>query len=70
MKFVLIILSLLLSLTGFSQNIEMADQMRADGKIYVVVAVILVILIGLIVYLISIDRKLNRLEKETKKKNL
>jgi CcmD family protein len=45
-------------------EIEMADQMRADGKIYVVVGVLLIILVGLLLYLVSIDRKLKRLEKE------
>jgi CcmD family protein len=43
---------------------EMADQLRQDGKIYVVVAVIVVILVGLLLYLISIDRKVTRLERE------
>jgi CcmD family protein len=50
-----------------AQELEMADKMRADGKIYVVVAVLLAIFIGLFVYLISIDRKLSKLEKDTKK---
>lgn len=45
------------------QPVEMADAMRADGKIYVVVAVILTILAGLILYVISIDRKIGKLEK-------
>jgi CcmD family protein len=44
----------------------MADQMRAEGKIYVVVGVLLIILIGLLLYLVSIDRKLSKLEKEVK----
>lgn len=43
---------------------EMADALRQDGKIYVVVAVIVVILVGLLAYLVSIDRKVSRLEKE------
>jgi CcmD family protein len=43
---------------------EMADQLRQDGKIYVVVAVVVVILVGLLLYLISLDRKVGRLEKE------
>tara|TARA_R100001015_G_C4596594_1_gene151768 strand:+ start:264 stop:449 length:186 start_codon:yes stop_codon:yes gene_type:complete len=47
-----------------AQEIEMADQMRADGKIYVVVGVLLIILIGFLLYLVSIDKKLKRLEKE------
>lgn len=46
------------------QRIEMADQLRASGKIYVVVAVVVIILLGLILYLIRLDRKITRLEKE------
>jgi hypothetical protein len=45
------------------QRVEMADRMRADGKIYVVVAVVLVILAGLIIYVARLDRKITRLEK-------
>lgn len=43
---------------------EMADALRQSGKIYVVVGVILVVVLGLIAYLISLDRKVSRLEKE------
>jgi tetrahydromethanopterin S-methyltransferase subunit D len=42
---------------------EMADMMRSNGKIYVVVAVCLTILIGLFIYVFLIDRKISRLEK-------
>jgi len=45
---------------------QMAEGMRANGKIYVVVAVVVTILIGLFIYLISVDRKLSRIEKEHK----
>jgi hypothetical protein len=41
----------------------MADTMRSNGKIYVVVAVILTIFAGIIFYLIRLDRKISRLEK-------
>ncbi len=52
----------------YSNNqIEMADAFRADGKIYVVIAVILVILTGLFVYLIIIDRKVSKLENQLEK---
>ena len=47
-------------------NVEMADTMRSNGKIYVVVAVILTIFAGIIIYLVRLDRKLSRLEKDTK----
>jgi hypothetical protein len=42
---------------------QMADVMRSNGKIYVVVTVLMIILAGLFIYLISLDRKMNRLEK-------
>lgn len=67
MKIVLSIVLLLFSIIGFAQEIEMADKMRAEGKIYVVVAVLSIILIGLFIYLISIDKKVGKLEKEIKK---
>ena len=41
---------------------EMADGMRSEGKIYVVVAIIVVILVGVLVYLFALDRKLTKLE--------
>lgn len=55
------------SLIAQGPNAEMADVMRADGKIYVVVLVLGIIFTGIVAYLILIDRKLNRLEKESKK---
>lgn len=48
------------------QDVTMADTFRADGKIYVVVAIISVILAGLFVYLFSLDRKISKIEKEIK----
>ena len=41
-----------------------AFDMRSNGKIYVVVTVVLIILIGLLLYLVRLDRKISRLEKE------
>jgi hypothetical protein len=43
---------------------QMAGLMRSNGKIYVVVTVLLIILTGLFIYLINVDRKLSRLEKD------
>jgi uncharacterized membrane protein len=59
------------SLFAFAQQtgeVEMADVLRSSGKIYVVVTVLLIILTGLIIYLIRIDRKVSRLEKKTDSK--
>lgn len=44
---------------------EQATGMRAEGKVYVVMAVVLTILAGLFIYLISLDRKISRLEKNS-----
>ncbi len=44
-------------------QVEMADTMRSNGKIYVVVAVILTIFAMLVIYLIRLDRKMSKLEK-------
>lgn len=61
----------LMLVTGISsaQSPEMADTFRAEGKIYVVVAIILIILSGLVAYLFMLDRKLTKLERmmDTKK---
>lgn len=45
---------------------RMATGMRADGKIYVVIAVLVTILAGICVYLVYLDKKIGRLEKESK----
>ena len=69
-KFLLSIALMLAVCTLQAQNdVEMADQMRSEGKIYVVVAVILTVLMGLILYLFSLDRKVKKLEKIIEKKD-
>lgn len=45
-------------------NPQAATGMRAEGKIYVVLAVAVTILVGLIIYLITLDRKITKLEKK------
>ena len=58
----------LISFAGQAQaQVEMADQFRADGKIYVVIAVVAVILTGIFVYLFRLDTKISKLEKQLKK---
>ena len=64
--------SLLLSLLLIAQNsmaqqsVEMADQLRADGKIWVVVTVIGTVFFGIILYLVRLDSKIGKLEREVK----
>jgi hypothetical protein len=43
--------------------VEMADVMRSNGKINVVVAVLATIFIGLMIFLIRIDKKVQKLEE-------
>ena len=62
---------LMVAMLAFQANaqnqVEMADTMRAEGKIYVVVAIILIVLIGLVTYLFLLDRKVKKLEDRLKK---
>jgi CcmD family protein len=65
-KLLVIIPSMLSSVAVFAQqakSIDMADEMRSSGKIYVVIAIIGIIFIGLAIYLFSIDRRLRKIEK-------
>lgn len=62
-KGLLMSLFLLTNTALFAQEAQMADTLRSEGKIYVVVAVILVIFFGLIGFLIYTDRKVSSLEK-------
>jgi CcmD family protein len=65
--------SLLLVTVSFAQGSGeapgMAVGMRSNGKIYVVVAVIVTILLGLFLYLSNLDKKISKLEKELKQGN-
>jgi hypothetical protein len=67
-RFISTILLLLCTVYTYAQTaaapIDMADEMRSNGKIYVVVGVLVIILFGLIAYLVSIDRKISRVEKQ------
>lgn len=62
---------LLLILSVISNNlfaqgdgVAMADQLRADGKIWVVVSVVTVVFVGIAAYLFKIDSKIRKIEKE------
>jgi CcmD family protein len=64
-KLRLLFLLLAFSSSLLAQNeIEMADAFRADGKIYVVVAILSIVFTGIVLYLIRLDRKVSRMEKE------
>jgi CcmD family protein len=66
-KLFFLMLMLLATATVFAQqtttDVEMADTMRSSGKIYVVIATIAIIFVGLAIYLFTIDRRLKKLER-------
>jgi CcmD family protein len=55
---------LLFGTHSYAQEPQMADLFRKEGKIYVVIGVILIIFAGLVGFLVYLDRKLNKLEKK------
>lgn len=68
-KFSLIIFFLFFLLKSFAQDASPVNEksfMYENGKIFVVMAVVVVIVIGLFLYLINLDRKISKLEKNDK----
>jgi protein-S-isoprenylcysteine O-methyltransferase Ste14 len=64
-KLLLLFVGLFFYGTTFAQgNPGSEDLMRSNGKIYVVVAVCVTILIGLFLYILSVDRKISKIEKD------
>ncbi len=49
-----------------NEAVEMADVMRANGKIYVVIATIASVMGGFIFYLVTLDRKIAKFERQIK----
>jgi hypothetical protein len=64
MKKLILLLNFLFTITLANAQTDGGDFMRNTGMIYVVVGVILIIFIGIIVFLINIDRKLTKLENQ------
>ncbi len=62
--FLLTIFFIIITATICNAQTDMADTMRANGKIYVVVTVLATIFAGIFAYLVYMDRKITRLEKE------
>ena len=62
-KLIPILTLILFTFFANAQDVKMADSMKENGKIYVVIAVMLTILGGLVLYLIRLDRKISKLEK-------
>ncbi len=49
---------------GQSETDDIATGLRSNGMIYIVVGVILIIVIGLLIYLSTLDKKITKLENE------
>ncbi len=64
----ILLTSLLICIVAMAQNDSTnnssGDVMRSSGKLYVVLAVVLTIIAGLVFYVVRLDRKISRLEKE------
>lgn len=79
-KYILVVTFLMMSLGLSAQKteiveedysndrIEMADSMRSDGKIYVLVAIIVTIFAGFVIYTVMTERKVKKLEKSLKER--
>ena len=67
-KLTRIISAMLLAITVLAAQAQTAvaepeDFMHSNGKMYVVVAVVVTILLGLFFYVYSLDRKISKMEK-------
>jgi CcmD family protein len=45
-------------------DIQMADGLRADGKFWVVIAIVAIVTIGILIYLFMLDKKVRKLEEK------
>jgi len=61
------LLGLCLLSTGLqAQDPQMADALRNDGKIYVVISVIVLIFLALVGFIVALDRRITKLENKQK----
>ena len=49
----------------FAQNADNPDFIRSIGKIYVVVAVIVAIFLGIVFFLVRLERRISKLEQQS-----
>jgi len=67
-KIILLLLTLLalpqMIFAQVSDQVDMADKLRADGKIWVVVAVVAIVLAGIAINMFRVDSKVSKIEKE------
>lgn len=70
-KILATLLMLLVTVQLFAQSTgsTVSDSLYASGKIYVVVICVGVILLGLLFFLFSVERRIKKLEKKSAGKN-
>ena len=63
--FIIILISTFFATIATAQSqVEMADNFRGEGKIYIVVAVLLIILAGIFVTLWRVEKRIKKLEEQ------
>ena len=68
-KKIAVFIFLMVSFFAKSQTVsgpQMADAFRDNGKIYVVITVIAMIFIAIVLFLVSLERKVKKLESKLK----
>lgn len=55
------------SLAQSTSEVQMAEGLRSSGKIWVVVAVLLIIFAGIIGFMVFLERKVRKLEQDQDK---
>ena len=67
-KLLIVFLQFLLFFSARAQTMEpeMADAFRSNGKIYVVLGCVLLVLAGITIFLLILEKRISRLEKELK----
>jgi hypothetical protein len=65
-KIIPFLLSLILSISASAQGEQISSGfMRSNLKIYVVVAVLVLIFLGIVLFLFSLERRLKKLEESS-----
>ncbi|RMF00520.1 MAG: CcmD family protein [Bacteroidetes bacterium] len=66
-QFLLTLTILCCCLTTTTAQSAPVDFMRSIGKMYVVVAVIVTIFVGIVIFLVFLDRRLTKIENQIKR---
>ncbi|HMG16763.1 MAG TPA: hypothetical protein VK590_15010 [Saprospiraceae bacterium] len=63
-KYLLVLFSIVISVSNLSADNDSGDYMSNIGKIYVVIAVIVVIFLGIFAFLLILEKRLKKLENQ------